>query len=380
MKKVMVSGCFDMLHSGHIAFLQEAALDGQLYVALGSDNTVFDLKNRRPVCGERERQYMLQALSCVHEARISRGGGYLDFEPELLDIRPDIFIVNEDGHSEDKAALCHREGIQYKILQRIPYGQLTGRSTTALRQECQIPYRIDLAGGWLDQPFVSRLHPGAVLTISIEPTHEFNLRSGMSTSTRRCAKELWHNRLPDGNPEQIAKILFSYENPPGKTEIAGSQDALGIVMPGLNRLDYPCEQYWPAVSSHHNEATLAWLEQRLWLVPLSPREDGYNVLSDIRTTETRARNLAIAADDCWHAIIRRDTAATGDAIRRSFEAQISMFPLMCSPDVERLIEVYRSQALGWKLSGAGGGGYLILVSEAAIEGALQIKIRRRDAL
>ncbi len=46
---VFISGCFDMLHSGHVEFFQRAAaLGDQLYVALGSDQTVYDLKGRSP--------------------------------------------------------------------------------------------------------------------------------------------------------------------------------------------------------------------------------------------------------------------------------------------------------------------------------------------
>ena len=45
-KKVFVSGCFDMLHSGHVEFFREVAHYGDVYVALGSDKTVFDLKGR----------------------------------------------------------------------------------------------------------------------------------------------------------------------------------------------------------------------------------------------------------------------------------------------------------------------------------------------
>ena len=112
------------------------------------------------------------------------------------------------------------------------------RSTTSLKDECAMPYRIDLAGGWLDQPYVGRFAQGPVLTISIEPTVEFNERSGMATSTRRKAIELWHSDIPAGSKERLARILFSYENPPGTKIIAGSQDAIGIVMPGLNRIEY----------------------------------------------------------------------------------------------------------------------------------------------
>jgi len=85
----------------------------------------------------------------------------------------------------------------------------------------KIPYRIDLAGGWFDQPFVSSVFPGSVITISIEPTTEFNERSGMATSTRKTAIELWGNELPDADPQSTAAMLFASDNPPGKAFISG---------------------------------------------------------------------------------------------------------------------------------------------------------------
>jgi len=70
-KRVVVSGCFDMLHSGHVEFFQRAAGYGDLFVALGSDKTVFDLKGRPPVNDEEERRFMVGSVACVHEAFVS---------------------------------------------------------------------------------------------------------------------------------------------------------------------------------------------------------------------------------------------------------------------------------------------------------------------
>ncbi|MCP4168000.1 MAG: adenylyltransferase/cytidyltransferase family protein [Chloroflexi bacterium] len=103
-----MSGCFDMLHAGHVEFFQRAAaLGDQLYVALGSDQTVYDLKGR-PLTAkgcQGERCFMVQNVGCVHQALISSGCGYLDIEPELRIIQPDIFVVNEDGNTPDKRNL-----------------------------------------------------------------------------------------------------------------------------------------------------------------------------------------------------------------------------------------------------------------------------------
>jgi cytidyltransferase-like protein len=377
-KKVFVSGCFDLLHSGHIAFLQEAARYGELYIGLGADDNVYNLKGRYPVNNQDERKYMLESLSCVKQCFINTGWGIMDFAQELEKVKPDIFIVNEDGNTLAKEELTKSLNIEYKVLNRIPHDKLPVRSTTKLKNECTIPYRIDLAGGWLDQPFVGKLFPGPVLTISIEPTIEFNERSGMATSTRRHAMKLWHTDIPMGDKEHLARILFSYENSPGSKIIAGSQDAIGIIMPGLNKLDYD-GGYWPKrISSMHDEKILSWIEEHLYLVTLEPRETGYDVLKNIDITHNSAKALSDASENCWSAMMFRDLMDFGKFIRASFEAQIAMFPNMMDDYIQRTISKYQDQAYGWKLSGAGGGGYLILVAEKPISGAMKIKIRRRE--
>ena len=375
-KKVFVSGCFDLLHSGHIAFFQEAAKFGELYVAVGSDKTIYELKGRNTINTEQERLYMIKALSCVKDAVISRGSGMLDFVEELKEIRPDILIVNEDGNIPDKQKLCEELSIEYVILNREPHGGLASRSTTALRDICNIPFRIDIGGGWLDQPFVSKHYPGSVITVSIEPTIEFNERSGMASSTRRKAIDLWGPRLPVGDHEKLAKILFCYDNPPGTKEVSGSQDTIGIVYPGLNKSFYEGE-YWPSrIDSVQDELTLQFVEKALYLIPLGPRHSEFSVLSNTKITREGAKWLAEATENCWNAILSHDIQKFGWYAKQSFEAQISMFPNMVSEMILKLIQEYEQAALGWKISGAGGGGYLILVSDKPIENAVKILIRR----
>jgi hypothetical protein len=314
----------------------------------------------------------------VKACYINSGSGIMDFLKELRRVAPAIFLVNEDGNTPAKEQLCERLGIEYVVLQRNPREHLPARSTTSLRKECRIPYRLDLAGGWLDQAFVSRHGAGPVLTISVEPTMEFNERSGMASSSRRRAIELWQTDLPGGDREKTARMLFSYENPPGTREFSGSQDAIGIVYPGLNRLDYRGE-YWPnKITSVDDEEILRWIEERLHLVTLGPRKSDYRVRQDTRITPARVCALAAAADGCWRAILSRDEEDFGRQVRASFEAQISIFPRMMDSNVRTAIKQYAGKSLGWKLSGAGGGGYLVLVGQRAIPGAIQIKIRRKD--
>lgn len=377
-KKVFVSGCYDMLHSGHVEFFQQAAQFGELYVALGSDRTVYQLKGRVPVNNESERLFMVKSVACVRDAFVSQGSGLLDFVEEFKTLRPDIFVVNEDGNTPAKQKLCQEHGVQYVVLHREPHTGLAARSTTSLRSLERMPYRIDVAGGWLDQPFVSKHYPGPVITVSLEPTVDFNERSGMASSTRRSALDLWGNKLPMGDPAKLAKVLFCYDNPPGKQEISGSQDSIGLVFPGLAKANYE-GAYWPTrIDTIHDDQVLSFLQAHLYLLPLGPREDGYSVLSNTHIDMHRAKALAVAAEQCWDALLRRDAVRFGQHFRESFEAQIAMFPNMVNQTILDLIAQHRERALGWKISGAGGGGYLILFSQQPIENALRVVVRRRE--
>ena len=291
-KKVFVTGCFDLLHSGHVEFFRQAAQYGDLYVALGSDSTVFGLKGRKPVNSEGERLFMIKAVSYVKDAFISQGSGILDFETELREMRPDYFVVNADGNIPEKGQLCQALGIEYVVLERQPFEGLQARSTTSLRERDYLPYRIELAGGWLDQPFVSKYYPGATVTLSIEPTLNFNDRSGMATSTRRKIREIWGAKLPPDNYEKLAKILFSYDNPPGTEIISGAQDSIGLVFPGL-AYAYFDGGYWPKTIEHRmDEPLLRFVEEALYLIPLGLRDADFDVLSDTQIDRERAKALA----------------------------------------------------------------------------------------
>jgi hypothetical protein len=134
--------------------------------------------------------------------------------------------------------------------------------------------------------------------------------------------------------------------------------------------------FWPEkITSVNDPKILRWLEKHLHLVTLGPRSDGFHVRSGERITPANVRSLALAAERCWQAILKMDLEEFGRQFRNSFEAQGRLFPRMMNPDVRAAIKQYFGQALGWKLSGADGGGYLVLVSEHEISGAIKIKIR-----
>ena len=379
-KKVFVSGCYDMLHSGHVAFFKEAARFGDLYVGIGSDKTIYELKSRQTVCSEIERLYMVKAVRYVKDACINSGSGMMDFVESVERVKPDVFVVNEDGDSEIKRMFCKERGIEYVVLKRVPEDGLTERSTTSIRNtvKSQLPYRLDLAGTWIDQPYVSKFSPGWALTISLEPTIEFVERCGMSTSTRNAARKIWPYQLPNYNSEMLAKLLFCFENEPNKNEhVSGAQDAIGICMPGLCR-HYYNNNYWPEkIESCLDEDVLCWLEEHLCMMLMFPRRPGTTVVENSHLCEENVKELADAASRCWDAIMRKDLQGFAASFKASFEAQIKLFPGMMAEGVAEEIEKYKDKVLAWKRHGAGGGGYLAMVCEKPLEGSIRIKIRRR---
>ena len=414
MKKVFVSGCYDLLHSGHVEFFKQASQYGDLYVGIGSDATYQEYKHRKPMFPEEERLFMVKAVRYVKEAYVNAGSGVIDFLPTLDLVRPDVFVVNAEGGSEEKRQLCKERGIEYVELQRTPHEGLQARSSSSLKQAMKkddeakaeagqgIPTRLDLAGTWIDQPYVSQHHPGWALTISLEPTFEVRDRCGLSTSTRKIIQKIWPVKLPKMDPETLARLVFCFENSPERDtdHVSGAQDALGICVPGLCRHYYD-QHFWPTkVETCTDEMTLRFLEAHLVMIPLTPRRPGCSVVEGKDITPAKVKNLAQAADDCWQAILRHDLAAFAAAYRASFEAQVAMFPGMLTPTVDvegdasrgRTIDqsippIIASYAatpgvLAWKMPGAGGGGYLALVVEdsaqfvAAHPEAFPLTIRR----
>lgn len=132
-KKVFVSGCYDMLHSGHVRFFEEASRLGDLYVGIGNDANILSLKNRPVVNGEQERLYMVKSLRYVKDAWINSGMGKMDFVKEVDELKPDFFFVNHDGWTEEKERFCAERGIRLVVADRVPAEGLPARSTTAIR-------------------------------------------------------------------------------------------------------------------------------------------------------------------------------------------------------------------------------------------------------
>lgn len=392
-KKVFVSGCYDLLHSGHVEFFKQASQYGDLYVGIGSDSTYLEYKHRKPMFPQEERLFMVKAIRYVKDAYINEGSGVIDFISTLDLVKPDIFVVNAEGGSVEKRKLCQERGIQYIELQRTPAEGLQARSSSSLKASLSdrsnssnvsepskgLPTRLDLAGTWIDQPYVSQYHPGWAITISLEPTFEVRSRCGLATSTRKVIQKIWPFALPKMDPEMLARLVFCFENHPERedTHVSGAQDSIGICVPGLCRHYYD-GNFWPSKLEHTNdEMTLRFLEQHLVMIPMEPRRPGCSVVEDKDITPTKVAALADAAEACWNAILARDLEKFSSAYKASFEAQIAMFPGMVTPTIDDpsnpslraqlslqpIIDKWLTTdgVLALKMPGAGGGGYLALV-------------------
>ena len=394
-KKVFVSGCYDLLHSGHVEFFRQAAEYGDLYVGIGSDETILHYKGHKTLYPEQERLFMVKAIRYVKEAYINQGSGILDFVPTLDIVKPDMLVVNTDGASEAKAQLCRERGMEYVVLERTPHEGMEARSSTSLKASLGhneepstgLPTRLDLAGTWIDQPYVSCYAPGWAITISLLPTFEIRERCGLSTSTRNQIKRIWPFQLPKMDPEMLARLVFCFENSPEREDgiISGAQDAIGICIPGLCRHYYD-NHFWPEkIETCNDERILTWLESHLCMIPMEPRKPDCNVTTGMDINKVKVQALAQAADDCWRAIMAMDFDAFAHAYKASFEAQTSLFPAMIQGCVQPSIDHYSQypDVHAWKMPGAGGGGYLALVVDDATQfcsnhpEAIDIHIRRQ---
>lgn len=132
--RVIVTGCYDWFHTGHVRFFEEAAEHGELHVVVGHDANIELLKGPgHPMFPEDERRYMVGAVRFVRRAYVSTGNGWLDAEPEIVVIQPDIYLVNEDGDKPEKREFCAAHGIEYRVLTRKPKPGLPARQSTDLR-------------------------------------------------------------------------------------------------------------------------------------------------------------------------------------------------------------------------------------------------------
>ena len=248
-----------------------------------------------------------------------------------------------------------------------------------------IPYRLQLAGGWIDQPFVSQLNPrppGSMVVVSIEPAFRIMDRAGCASGTRAIADKLWNGRLPNRPLPDLARELYQAENE-GKTEPSGSQDMIGLVYPAINRLDYDAAVHGGIFPSHIE--TLAepgparWLESVLHLLPVEPRPLGYDPLGEKHLEPALIARLGQTGRNCFDAIGRMDVQALGASLNETMTCWERLLPRVVQHpliklDLKALLRVYQQEYPGAMYSGC-GGGYLIVASPEAVPGSLSVTVR-----
>ncbi|MGD0815409.1 MAG: hypothetical protein ABSA83_17560 [Verrucomicrobiota bacterium] len=249
----------------------------------------------------------------------------------------------------------------------------------------KLPYRLALAGGWIDQPFVSRHNPdppGSMVVVNVLPQFRFMDRAGICSSTRQVALRIWKGGLPKDDPARLARKLYQAENH-GQKNPSGSQDMIGLVYPGINRLDYDFAVNGGVFPSHiqslDNARHARWLEKVLHLLPVAQRPDGYRPLGEKNLDAKWIARLGHTGRDCFQAILKMDAAALGVSFNDCMECWESILPCTVrhpalKTDLAGLLRIYQSQYPGAMYSGC-GGGYLFVVSQTPVPGAFQIKIR-----
>jgi hypothetical protein len=248
-----------------------------------------------------------------------------------------------------------------------------------------IPNRLQLAGGWIDQPFVSRHNPsppGSMVVVQIEPDFRPMDRSGIASGTRVIAMKLWKGRLPSRPPEELARELYEAENK-GKAEPSGSQDMIGLIYPGVNRLDYDFKIGGGVFPSHiescNNARVARWLSGVLHLIPVGPRPEGYSPLGMKNLDPKWVARLGQSGRDCYDAIVRMDAQALAASLNLNMKCWETLLPHVVrhpsiTLDLMALLKAYQKQYLGAMYSGC-GGGYLIVVSNEPVPGAFQVAVR-----
>jgi cytidyltransferase-like protein len=174
MRHVFVSGCYDIIHAGHVQFFREAkALGDFLTVSFASEEVLWAHKQRRSSLPDEHKKGILEALDMIDQVVVGKGTDHgLDFKEDFLRLKPNILAVTEDDqYGQLKRDLCTQVGAEYVILPKTP-PQFAPVSTSQLvkwiRAPKDAPLRVDFAGGWLDVPSHAR-EDGFIVNCAIQP-------------------------------------------------------------------------------------------------------------------------------------------------------------------------------------------------------------------
>jgi len=262
---------------------------------------------------------------------------------------------------------------------------LPERKTDITRVINGIPYRMAFAGGWIDQPFISKHNPsppGSMVVVGLNPVSRFMDRCGMGTSTRKVADRIWNGQLPEGDPVDLVRTLYNAENE-GQPAPSGSQDMAGIIYPGVNRLDFDFAHeggYFPIHVESNNDLSVArWFEDHIYMVPILQRPLGYNPLEEKVLDPAWIQRLGQSGADCFDAIVAMDSSALGASMNECMLCWGTILPNTVRHhtikiDLVEILSYYQSNYYGAMYSGC-GGGYIYVVSDDPVPGGFQVSVR-----
>ena len=337
MKTVFVSGCYDILHAGHVQFFNEAkALGHHLTVCFASDKVLWTHKNRRSSIPQEHKLALLQSLAMVNAVVVGENLELgLDFQDHFLRLRPDILAVTDDDqYGELKRALCSRTGASYVVLPKTP-PKFRPVSTTGIvrwiRAPGEAPLRVDLAGGWLDVPRFSRAG-GLIVNCAISPlvsisSWDYEKRSGLGGSAA------WALLNGEDGIDSELNLGVGWQDPAVITETglcvwkSGLRPALHLKRSGemLNGL-----------------MALLYTDQEHDTPEIAARDRNYQLICE-------------AGMVAGEAVLREDVGRLAEAIRLSYRAQMEegMDPLP-----------HRESCLACKYCGGGWGGYAVYLFQS----------------
>jgi len=248
-----------------------------------------------------------------------------------------------------------------------------------------IPYRLALCGGWIDQPFVSERNPsppGSMTVVAVEPDFRFMDYAGLATSTRKVAARLWGASLPDRPAAQLVRELYAEENR-GKADPSGSQDMVGLVYPGIVRMDFDAGSeggVFPVrIESCEDSGVASWLERNIKILPVNQRSVGYNPLVTKNLDPLWIRRLGESGRGCFDSIVARNLPGLQASMNECMLAWEVILPAtlrdpLIPVDLMGLLDFYRESYGGAMYSGC-GGGYLFIATDRAVPGSFGFRVR-----
>lgn len=221
-----------------------------------------------------------------------------------------------------------------------------------------------------------------MVVVALEPICRFMDRAGMGTSTREVAMEIWDGAIPNGDPPELVRELYFAENE-SKPEPSGSQDMVGLIYPGVNRLDYDFDYedgVFPVHVESNNDPDVArWLEDAIHILPIAQRTPGYSPLGEKNLDREWIRRLGQSGKDCFDAIVGKDLEALGASMNECMKCWEAILPHTVrhptiTIDLLAILDYYQSRYAGAMYSGC-GGGYIHVVCEEPVPGSIRVKVR-----